>query len=273
VSDLLRRLNSDGIAAFGAYLQSLRDGGNDAPPFSLLTDPAFLDDFGSAIQLDRQPFADSYALGVYLQTALASLDRRQIPYDHALWTWLALYFFDQICPEADGRRNVLEDAIYILAEKFNHQRYYRHLIRTPWLAVADNGDKAKIILQTKAGGKRSDIFEQIVSRQRIFGNPTVIGGAYKLYYDVTTQAPKRGASGKGAGSSRRLVTFIQQIDLTYDLRACTPDEFLNLLPAEFDRYKGIPLAPPIKKNTLKTLLSKVMHSATVTSTAGPMAVD
>jgi hypothetical protein len=257
MSDTLRTLNQDGIATFAKYLQALRDGGNDAPPFYLLTDPAFSDDFAD-VQLERESFPDSYAMGDYLRTALTPLDRRQIPYNHALWTWLALYFFDQICPAVNGKRNVLEDAIYILSEKFNHQRYYRHLVRTPWLAVTDHGENAKIILKTKAGGKRSDIFEQLVSRQGIFGNKTVIEGAYELYYDVATQAPKRGASGKGAGSSRRLVAFVQQIDLTYDLRACSPDEFLSLLPTEFDRYKGNTSAAPIKKSDSKSILAEVV---------------
>jgi hypothetical protein len=266
MSDTLRTLNQDGIATFATYLQALRDGGNDAPPSHLLTDPAYSDDLAD-VQLDRQPFPDSYGMGLYLQTALASLDRRKIPYNHALWTWLALYFFDQICPAVNGKRKVLEDAIYILAEKFNHQRYYRHLVRTPWLAVTDNGENAKIILKTKAGGKRSDIFEQLVSRQGIFGNKTVIGGAYKLYYDVASEAPKRGASGKGAGSSRRLAAFIQQIDLTYDLRACSPNEFLNLLPTEFDRYKGNTSAAPTKKSGLKAILAQVVPGSDSSASA------
>jgi hypothetical protein len=108
--------------------------------------------------------------------------------------------------------------------------------------VANNGDCAKVLLQTRAGGKRSDIFEQLAARQTIFGNRTIIAGAYKLYYDVAAQLPKRGAGGKGAGSPRRLVSFIQQIDLTYDLRACSPQQFIDLLPREFAKF-SVPKAP------------------------------
>jgi len=236
VSDLLRTLNGSGINVFRQYLQSLRDGSVVAPPSYLLTDPAYSDEFAPDVPLQLQSFKDSYEFGSYLAVALGKLDRSQIAYDYSLWSWLALYFFDQVCPVENGTRAVLEDAVYILSETFNHRRYYRHLVRTPWEAVARNGDCAKVLLQTRAGGKRSDIFEQLAARQTIFGNRTIIAGAYQLYYDVSAQLPKRGAGGKGAGSPRRLVSFIQQIDLTYDLQACTPQQFIDLLPGEFAKF-------------------------------------
>ena len=237
MSQLLRTLNEQGKMQFGAYLQALKNGATLAPPFHLLTEALFSEALDRDVPIGVITFADSYALGTNLQSALAPLHRRELIYNHGLWSWLALYLFDQLCPaDSSGRRAPLEDAVYILAADYDHRRYYRHLVRTPWLAVADNGGCAKVLLQTKAGGKRSDIFEQLVSRQAVFGNPRIIEGAYRLYYDESSQSPKRGASGKGAGSSRRLVTFIQQVDLTYDLRACPVDNFLGLLPKEFDRF-------------------------------------
>jgi len=236
VSDLMRTLNRDGIDKFRQYLQTLRDGGGDAPPFHLLTDATFSQEFPTEVLLQTQTFADNFAFGEYLAKTLSIFDRSQIAYDSSLWSWLALYFFDHVCPVENGKRSILEDAVYILAETFNHRRYYRHLVRTPWEAVTRNGDCAKVLLQTRAGGKRSDIFEQLAARQTIFGNRTIIAGAYQLYYDITAQLPKRGAGGKGAGSPRRLVSFIQQIDLTYDLHACTAQQFIDLLPGEFTKF-------------------------------------
>jgi hypothetical protein len=112
-------------------------------------------------------------------------------------------------------------------------------VRTPWEAVANNGPNAKVLLQNRGGGRRSDIFEQLAARQTIFGNKTIIAGAYKLYYDEAAQLPKKGAGGKGAGSPRRLVSFIQQIDLTYDLFACSAEQFLALLPKEFLKFQTL----------------------------------
>jgi hypothetical protein len=238
MSDLLRTLNADGITAFSQYLQSLREGSTAAPPFHLLTDPQTSEALDSDVTLQAQSFSDGFAFGKYLAGVLSVLDRGSIAFNHSLWSWLALYYFDQICPVENGKRSVLEDAVYVLAETFNHRRYYRHLVRTPWEAVDRNGESAKVLLQTRGGGKRSDIFEQLAARQTIFGNKTIIDGAYELYYDVAAQLPKRGAGGKGAGSPRRLVSFIQQIDLTYDLQACTPKQFIDLLPKEFAKFSS-----------------------------------
>jgi len=262
MSDQIRRLNKDGIAAFASYLEIMRKGGTDPAPFQLLTDPAFSEELEENVTVERQVFKDPFERGSYLATTLNSFDRRQIAYDFRLWSWLALYFLDDLCAaNAAGKREVLEDALYILGETFNHQRYYRHLLRTPWLAVADNGENGRILLINKLGGKRSEISEQLASRQGVFGNGTVIAGAYKLYYDAGAKTFKKGAGGKAGGSVRRLVTFIRQIDLTYDLRDCTPDQFLSLLPSEFDRFKGLPstsVPKPKKQAGIRAILSKVI---------------
>ena len=273
MSDQVRKLNRDGIAAFAAYLQSLRKGGTDPAPFQLLTDPAFSEEMEGTVTVEHHVFKDPFERGSYLAKTLSSFDRRQIAYDFSLWSWLALYFLDDLCPaDPTGKREVLEDALYILGEKFNHQRYYRHLLRTPWLAVADNGENGRILLINKLGGKRSEISEQLASRQGVFGNGTVIAGAYMLYYDPIGKTFKKGAGGKAAGSVRRLVSFIRQIDLTYDLRDCTPEQFLSLLPSEFDKFKGVSsntAAKAQKPAGIKALLSKVILGSSMKNTVMP----
>jgi len=277
MSDQFRKLNKDGIAAFAAYLQIMRNGGTDPAPFQLLTDPTFSEEMEGTVTIERQVFKDSFERGSYLATALNSFDRRQIAYDFRLWSWLALYFLDDLCPaDATGKREVLEDALYILGEKFNHQRYYRHLLRTPWLAVADNGENGRILLINKLGGKRSEISEQLASRQGVFGNGTVIAGAYMLYYDPNAKTFKKGAGGKAGGSVRRLVSFIRQIDLTYDLRDCTPELFLSLLPSEFDKFKGLSptVASKDKKQTgIKAILSKMILGSSANDAGVPASAD
>lgn len=237
MSGLLRTLNPNGITAFAAYLQALRDGSSDAPPYHLLSDEATSEALETDVLVENKTFSDSFAFGTYLAATLENLPRTEIAFNHALWSWLALYHFDQVCPAVNGKRTVLEDAVYILPTIYNHRKYYRHLVRTPWLAVDKNGMYAKVLLINRGGGKRSDIFEQLAARQTIFGNPTIIEGAYKLYFDDQAGLPKRGAGSKGAGTPRRLVSFIQQIDLTYDLMACSADQFVALLPDEFAKFQ------------------------------------
>jgi hypothetical protein len=122
MSDLLRVLNPKGIESFAAYLQLLRDGSAASPPLNLLFDDLYSQPLEIPVPVQMQEFSDSFEFGQYLSTALKALNRREIAFNHALWSWLALYFLDQICPVVGGKRPVLEDAVYILSETYNHRR-------------------------------------------------------------------------------------------------------------------------------------------------------
>lgn len=238
MTDHVRKLNSDGIEAFRVYLQRLRAGAKEPPPSWLLTDSATSVAITPNIETEHKSFASRFEFGEYLSTTLEPLGRRSISHHHGLWTWLSLYFFDELCPaQQDGARKVLEDAVYIVPAVYNHQRYYRHIARTSWLSVSDHGENAKVLLSGAERGSRSEIFEQIASRQGMLGNQTIVAGAFELYFDKSKGKSKRGAGGKGAGSPRRLAAIVQQLELTYDLAACTASQLLELLPKEFDRFK------------------------------------
>lgn len=236
MSDLVRVLTDEGIAQFTQFLSRLRTGGNDPVPYSLLTDPQTSAPLPQEITIERKHFGNRFGFGEYLVNILNPVDAREITY--GVWTWLALYFFDEICPVVSGKRNVLEDAVYILGKSYNYQRYYRHLVRTPWFVVSNHGEHGKVMLIMRDKGTRSEIFEQLAARQETIGNRTAIAVAYRLYFDPAAQRPKRGAGGKGEGTPRRLSAVIQQLDLTFDLRDCTVDRFLALLPPEFNRFRN-----------------------------------
>jgi hypothetical protein len=238
VSDLVRVLNDEGIAQFTQFLSRLRTGGNEPLPYSLLTDPQTSAAMPQDITIERKHFSNRFGFGEYLVNVLKPLDAREISNAYGVWTWLALYFFDEICPVVSGKRSVLEDAVYILGKSYNYQRYYRHLVRTPWFVVSNHGEHGKVMLIMRDRGTRSEIFEQLAARQEIIGNRTAIAVAYRLYFDPAAQRPKRGAGGKGEGTPRRLSAVVAQLDLTFDLRDCTVDRFLGLLPQEFERFRN-----------------------------------
>lgn len=237
MSQIIRRLNDPGIEAFRQYLSRAREGHKEPVPVGLLNDEATSEPLAHQSSISPLAFENMYVLGLYISKALRTFDRQAISHDHRLWSWLALFFFDQLCPEKpDGTRSPLEDAVYLLAPTFQHTRYYRHAVRTPWIAVMAHGENARVLLVTVSGGTRSDIFEQLASRQNLFENQTVIAGASALYFNEVAGKPKRGAGGKGAGSARRLATIVTQLDLTYDLVACDVKTFLSLLPKEFSKF-------------------------------------
>lgn len=238
MTDYVRAFNDEGAARFHTYLQRIRDGAKEPPPSWLLNDPSSSVAIAPTAEIEPKSFNSRFEFGQYLGTTLGPLGRRAISHHHALWTWLSLYFFDELCPlSADGTRRVLEDAVYIVPATYNHQRYYRHIARTSWLTVSDHKENAKVLLAGAERGSRSEIFEQIASRQGMLGNQTIVASAFELYFDKSKGSVKRGAGGKGAGSPRRLAAIVQQLELTYDLAACTTSQLLELLPKEFDRFK------------------------------------
>jgi hypothetical protein len=232
----LKTLNAEGIALFKEFLDRIRNGSTEAPPFNLLNDDTFSEPIEAEIKLTPQTFSDRYELGCYLTQVLAPLDRYRISRDHSLWNWLTLFYFDVISKkEADGSRKLLREELYILGSKYDYLRYYKHLVRTPWLAVLDHKEHAKVLF-VNSRGTRSDIEETLTASQQVLGNKTIIAAAYKLYFDQKLLKPKRGAAGKSGGSPRRLTSFIQQLTLTYDIHSCSAEQFMQLLPAEFEKF-------------------------------------
>jgi len=238
MTEAVRVLNEEGIKAFSEFLAGARANANVTVPYHLLSDGRTSDPFVSSIGIERSSFATRFDFGAYLVGVLSGCDPRLISRNHGLWTWLALYFFDYLCPPsgADGRRGVLEDAVYILSAHFSFQRYYRHLVRTPWLAVKEHGENAKVLLISSGRGVRSDVAEQLGAYQDLFANRSLIEAAHRMYFDEAGQKLRRGAGGKGSGSPRRLASVVRQLSLTYDLADCSATQLISLLPAEFARW-------------------------------------
>jgi hypothetical protein len=75
----------------------------------------------------------------------------------------------------------------------------------------------------------------------VITNCSLIEVVDTLYFDPESPGagrPKRGALTRSrAGNLRRLISVIQQFDLTYDLYAMTSAQILDLLPKEFERWR------------------------------------
>lgn len=253
MTDAVRVFTDSGIEKFREYLASLRSGNPSTVPGWLLTDAGTSEPFDPPMSIScvpaRKPFTDRYEFGVYLKDRFSSSSVASISMDYRLWSWLALYYFEELCPaDSAGNRTVLADEAYILDRKFKFEEYYRHLVRTPWLAVCQHGDRSRVLLIPASTpgssplSRRGEIIEQLAARQKILGNPAIVAGAYRMYFDETKGRPKRGSGGSGPGSPRRLALLVQQLELTYDLAACSPNDVVGLLPKEFERWGEKPAA-------------------------------
>ena len=242
--EVIRSLNESGIAAFRAYLGQCREGSSNLVPTALLRQESTSIALPADLAIELRSFENRFDFGQYLVNVLEAADRRAISRQAGLWTWLALFYFDLLCPlRGDGTRKVLSDEAYILPARYDFRSYYRHLVRMPWLAASEHGEFSKVLLipaGTTEGAPlstRGEIIEQMASRQAVLMNRRVIEAVYRIYFNKGTGRPSRGTAGSGGGSPRRLAVVLQQLDLTFDLAACAPETIVELLPSEFERWK------------------------------------
>jgi hypothetical protein len=235
----VRRLNTAGIEQFERFLDSHTEAAPLAVPLAALTAPETSESLGVELEVENRPFASRMDLGSYLFKKLNVSGLLEINADRSLWTWLALFYFESLCPaDRFGRRKPGERARWILYPH-NFLRYYRHLLAGPYRIIRAYPDAPEIAMCLLCGppDKPGDLVGQIAARQELVTNRAIIATATRLYYDADSGKLKRGAASKGGGGSRRLVKVLQQFDVTYDLYTLDADELSQLLPKEFDRFR------------------------------------
>jgi hypothetical protein len=233
----LRRLNDRGIAAFRQYLQQIREGEEFQPSPAVL----HIDDYSSrvepAITIEDRQFETKLDAAVYLTEALAPLGTSASG-DRGLWSWLALYYFEQLSPKnAKGARRPREDYHYIPSSERIWSRD-RHLLAGPWRLYALHGIHARLLLNPRVHEHGAFVYD-LGFRRELITNRGLLEAIDTLYWDREEDRPKKGASStKNPGNLRRLITVVQQLDFNYDLYGMNAREILDLLPREFDRWKG-----------------------------------
>jgi hypothetical protein len=229
--EAVRVLNEDGARLFREFVERARKGSAESPPWHLLTDEATSAPLDFAAEVELRPFASR----------------------------VALRYFDQLCPPTGaGARKLLATGHYVLEGRFAHNRYYRHLVRAAWYAMALHGTQGEILL-TSAGkptpgiGQWGEISEQLAGYQDILGSRTAMVVAAKLFLDDSGATKRGAASPDGPGSVRRLSTVLRQLAMTHDLRTADPAEVVAMLPDEFEAFRGGP-KPSRRRSLLRRLI-------------------
>lgn len=233
--DQARRLNERGLEAFQHHIQELRNGGKLPTPTHLLTDLRYSEAIDIDCRVEQRNFETRFELGQYLTEALKDTPPQAIMGDTGFWSWLALYWFDQLCPPLEnGTRKPSKPYNYILSRNYNHRP--RHAVYTTWMLVNRYGDTALFLL-SKRLHERGELIEQLAARQYLISCPGVIETAKELYYDPERKTFKRGAtSQKRHGNIRRYISYLQQLDLTYDLGTIASEALLEMLPDEYSTF-------------------------------------
>lgn len=235
---VLRSLNRLGMERMRKYLAELRAGTSPPAPLVLLDDAAYSNELPIDIVMDPHTFSHRLEVGRYLAERLEPLGRDVTDRDAGLWAWLSLYYFDQVCPaKADGTRQPGRDYRHIPEYGYRHR--HRHLLLGPYLIYRRHGSRSELLLSGPPHSE-SSIYHEIASRQDLIANRGVIDAAVLLYLEPKRGRPKPGAQGshRHAGTVRRFVRVLQQLDVTYDIYGLSGEQILELLPAEFDTWKA-----------------------------------
>ncbi len=234
-----RKLNDLGINRFRDFLDA---GAKGPPPADLLVNPETSQPVARAPAPVQRTFENRYEFGRYLMELFADVPSDEITHEKGFWSAAALMWFELICPvDKTGSPNTGMEYRYILSPDFRH--YYRHGVRAPWQLVRTHGEFARFLLipskdMARPLGVHGEILEQLSGRQWVLGSKDLIAAASNLYFDQESGRPKKGVAGSGRGSARRFGLVLRQYDLTYDPQSMPPDNLVNLLPAEFDRWRN-----------------------------------
>lgn len=236
MAEPVRRLTEEGIRHFRAYLEALRAGSLEEPPTALLRDAMSSEPFAPDITIGACTFETRLEVGRYLTSLLEAA--QGIDEDIGLWSWLSLYFFDQVCPrKPDGTRTPGRDYRHVLEPGYRYG--HAHLLNGAYVVYRLHGESARLLLCTKPHQENS-FHHQLASRQVLISNPSILRAATLLYLDARTrQAKPRAQIGSGGpGTLRRFIDVIQQLDVNYDLYSMSPEAIVGLFPEEFGEWLG-----------------------------------
>lgn len=194
-------------------------------------------------QFSRMPSKRELAKSVC--DAFQKAGYRDLPLDPTprvlgMWSWLAALTFEVV----RGRPNLGAKHYYVLTVDTPRlwNRMLTHRLAGPariyWL-FRDRPLDASLFLSGVAYQRSSDMNE-FVTRKDFLLNRPLMTVANRLYYNPIGARAKRGRHGdspNSGGTIPRFVAVMRQFQQTYDLESMTPDQILDLLPPEFDRWK------------------------------------
>ncbi len=238
----LRRLNEEGIRLFHLYLDSLAGDAPQEHPAGLLVDEETSTPIPAVhVEIEKRRFERRFDLARYLHERFEPHAEalREVERDKGLWAWLALLWFETLCPAGRGHRRQPGDRARWIPMLDKRRLYHRHLVLGPYLvyrAFAPEAERAMALLFDPPNRSRSTLVREITERT-FATSPAVVEGVTRLYYAKEKGQMKRGAGGAAPGSVKRFVDLMSQLDRTYDLWAINCDQLLSLLPDEFSKYR------------------------------------
>ena len=227
--------NSEGMEAFGKFLAAARQNPDLPVPRHLLSDPQFSIAIDPSIVVEPRIFVDKGDAAHYLSDVLTPLADHDVAERAGLWTWLSLFYFDEICPRKKGKRSVRNDYTYIFEPK-NPRHFYRHLLFISWRVLKVAPHYNRLFL-------RNTVFSldkytsEVMKRLYLTRIPAVFEVLDRIYWDENRGKARPGMTEfdkvRPGNLVHRFPIRIRQLEKTFDLQSLSPDQLIDLLGTEF----------------------------------------
>jgi hypothetical protein len=241
---IVRQFNEQGIESFRALLARCRMNPTQAVPRALLEKDSTTKRLPYQVTIKSRSFHNRREAADFLVGLLKDLPDQEISENAGLWTWLTLFFFDEVCPMRAGRRVVRNDYSYIFEPK-NRLHYYRHLLFLPW-RILKLAPKHNRLFLSGSLAVLDKMTEEVIKRLYLTRIPCMFEVLDRLYWDE-----RRGKARAGISSPRELIRGdlihrlpirIRQLEKTYDLFSLNADQLIELLGDEFQHEREAAVA-------------------------------
>jgi hypothetical protein len=161
-------------------------------------------------------------------------DRRKID----LWNWISAAYFEILIksdPRLDITKKIGGVDRWILSGDI--LRDHRHLVSGPFFAYEANSEEPKRAMCQLATPvtQPGELVERISGKRNLASGP-VCHLATLMYYDSEKDALRPGLT-TPPGNPKKFSYYFTQIDRTIDYEGMTVKELLDVLPANFDKWK------------------------------------
>lgn len=244
---IARKFNHIGITAFRDFLTACRENTTTPVPTRLLEDHSLTEPLPMAVEVTPRPLATKADAARYLAGILEPMPQHDVAENAGLWTWLTLYFFDEVCPEQGGRRSVKNDYHYVFEPK-NPRHFYRHLLFISWrvLVVAPVHNR---LFTSSSLSILDKMTTEVMKRLFLTRIPCIFEVLDRLYWDEVRGKPRAGMVGQQVRPGDLMHRFplrIRQLEKTYDLLSLSADQLTELLGDEFRQQEIVRVAARVR---------------------------
>lgn len=198
-------------------------------------------EFVSVVEGTRDIATEGYETTKHMaQAILRSLDEAKL-YDNVsntgMWAWLTFILRDVLFKrDSSGNLIVGQERRWFPAEPKDYRNSTRHMVKMPVILLESFGDNADHMLCGPPNEVPKIRYELVRSQGMM--NSVFQNVARTLYFDESTGKLKPGTGGiKRGGTAYRLAQVYKQLDVTWEIEDLEPDEFMSILPPEFNRFK------------------------------------